>query len=269
MSSTFVAAAASSTSTSSSTFSSSSSASSCSSSVSSSTSSIDAKTSVSSSTIACQYDQIGSTYISAQDSFFSSRADFAEEFLRKQVSQLVKNGGKMVLDLGCGSGSDILAYEKLGAEAYGVDASKFMIEQAKNVLKHPERVVVAAVDKVTFSDRTFDGVVSRHGFHYQANWDHGYSEAYRVLKSKGLLALIVPNPEFDAKAMGKKLGSEFIVERPLFNGKVIVRYPHCSNYFTDFFKKHFKLISYTPYFQSEVEKESIPSAAALLAERID
>jgi SAM-dependent methyltransferase len=70
----------------------------------------------------------------------------------------VKNGNyKNILDLGCGNGKDIKIFESLGAKSvYGIDSSKFMINEAKKNSSNPKKLFVAEIEKTPFANSFFD-----------------------------------------------------------------------------------------------------------------
>lgn len=215
-----------------------------------------------------QYEQIGKSYIEGRASFFSGQEDWARTFLAEHLAPLQ---GKTVLDLGCGHGPDILIYEGLGATVHGIDASDYMVAEARKRVPHPDRIQVADIESLPFPDGMFDIVVSRFGFHYLKDFDKGYAEAARVLKPQGLLALILPYPLYDAQAMGRCYNEDFLVQIPLYNGAVTVTYPHhtMQDYLSPLFAQRFSLEDYGEYTQKEAPAnlQGLPSALAVAARK--
>ena len=79
-----------------------------------------------------QYDKIGERYIKLQKKFFTTKLDKPTEAMKKCLPDLK---GKIILDIGCGHGKDILLYEKLDAkEIWGMDSSQVMINEAKKLV---------------------------------------------------------------------------------------------------------------------------------------
>jgi len=63
--------------------------------------------------------------------------------------------GERILDVGCGSGNHILAFEKLGLEGSGVDPSPAMIEQARERLGVRCRLYRGEAEDLPFEDNEF------------------------------------------------------------------------------------------------------------------
>jgi SAM-dependent methyltransferase len=80
-----------------------------------------------------QYERIGRDFITGKEDHFSKKQDQAQLFIRNLLPDL---RGKSVLDVGCGHGRDVAFYETLGAsDVFGIDSSKFMIGEAKKIVK--------------------------------------------------------------------------------------------------------------------------------------
>ena len=110
-----------------------------------------------------QYNQVGDDYISARKNHGSIKQQRSKEFIFKNINLK----GKIVLDLGCGHGEDIIAFEKAGAkEIYGIDSSEIMISEAKKKAKTPEKLFVADILKLPFSENQFDTIFAKHSLHY-------------------------------------------------------------------------------------------------------
>lgn len=62
-----------------------------------------------------------------------------------------------ILDLGCGSGRDVMLFSKLGYEVIGVDLSEKLIEIAK--AKAPKaQFYIQDIRQIEFQENTFDGI---------------------------------------------------------------------------------------------------------------
>ncbi|HDS30219.1 MAG TPA: class I SAM-dependent methyltransferase [Firmicutes bacterium] len=106
--------------------------------------------------------------------------------------------GKLVLDLGCGPGGKTCGYVALNPERIiGVDISYDAIaqaEKARDILVHPEnrhKLEFACVDAedLPFPDEYFDVVTCSDSFEHFPNPQKVLSEARRVLKVNGLMAI--------------------------------------------------------------------------------
>ncbi|HEY8173868.1 MAG TPA: methyltransferase domain-containing protein [Dehalococcoidia bacterium] len=107
--------------------------------------------------------------------------------------------GKRAIVLGCGGGQDVVALERMGAVAVGVDISEEQITYAKKyAARHGAEnssFVVGSMDDLTrFDDASFDAAVSIHALAYVTDLERALFEAARVLKPGATLAIAVPHP---------------------------------------------------------------------------
>lgn len=218
-----------------------------------------------------QYDEIGPDYLTGQNNYFNNKEDPARILIAKCLPNL---NNKKVLDVGCGFGKDILTYEKLGAkEVYGVDPSKYMINEAKKIVKDKEKVVLGNVESMPYKDGQFDVVVSRFSLHYLKNLDKAYNEISRVLKKGGVFISVVHHPLLGFVQLGSKdYLKQDIIEMNLYNNKVKIKFYHhtIKNYFSEEFFKSFILdyVDEEPVSQSEYpNKNNIPGHIAFRAIR--
>ena len=101
------------------------------------------------------------------------------------------------LDVGCGNGQLSVALADAFAEVIGTDPSESQIASAK---RHPRvRYRIEAAESIGEPDQSLDLVVAAQAAHW-FDLDRFYSEARRVLKPGGVLALVsygVPELEGD------------------------------------------------------------------------
>ncbi len=192
-----------------------------------------------------QYNKIGKKYIKDQKEFYNKNKDHARVFIK---NNLPKFKGKMVLDVGCGSGSDILIYEKLGAKkVYGIDTSLNMINIARENVKNPEILSVCNIEKTEFKNNSFDVVISRFSLHYLKTFNKVYKEIARILKNGGILIFVAEHPvrDFELKQF-KSYESKEIVKYKIYDQKMTLRFwTHTfEEYFSKAFFKHFNILNF-------------------------
>lgn len=149
------------------------------------------------------WDAIAAAY---QDQIFGER--YGERFmwswaLSEDDLQLLDDvRGKRALVLGCGGGQDVVALDRMGAIAVGIDQSRKQIAYAKAyALRHDAlnaSFVEGTVEDLSrFDDESFDVAVSAHALNYVERIEDCLRETYRVLKPGSVLAISARHP-FDA-----------------------------------------------------------------------
>jgi SAM-dependent methyltransferase len=114
--------------------------------------------------------------------------DFFREIKRRSYALLDPHPGESMLDVGCGTGDDVLALARLvGPEgrAVGVDASATMIAEATRRAAETEvaaEFVRMDARRLTFPDATFDGVRAERLLQHVPDPDAALAEMVRVAK---------------------------------------------------------------------------------------
>lgn len=104
-----------------------------------------------------------------------------------------------ILDIGCGSGFFANLARETGADVTGFDATEQLIEEAK--LRNPSiKFLTGEMEELPFADKAFDVVTGFNSFQYAANVKNALTEAKRVLKSKGILAVMIWGNKEDCEA---------------------------------------------------------------------
>lgn len=125
---------------------------------------------------------------------FRKRSDFFVE----QVLPLIPVPGHW-LDAGCGSGYFSRMLTASGLNVHGIDASRPMVEMARELAGEASLSDVLVFDPVTtverlpFPDRHFDGCLCLSVLEYLDHPNLCLDELQRVLKPGGLLILSVPH----------------------------------------------------------------------------
>jgi SAM-dependent methyltransferase len=102
-----------------------------------------------------------------------------------------------VLELGSGAARGLVTLARLGARPAGVEISERQLAHAAKVVGDAGagiRLVQGSAEALPFAAESFDVVVSDHGAIALARPEHAVAEAARVLRGRGLLAVLVPSP---------------------------------------------------------------------------
>jgi ubiquinone/menaquinone biosynthesis C-methylase UbiE len=115
---------------------------------------------------------------------------------RMRVLELVAaHPGMRILDLACGPGTlarRLAAQVAPGGEVMGVDLAPGMIEIAREAAIPNARFEVMDVERLSFSDGSFDAAVCGHGLQFMPDLVAALREIRRVLRPKARFAASVP-----------------------------------------------------------------------------
>lgn len=138
-----------------------------------------------------------------------------EQKVRSQmvISMLDAKPDELILDVGCGTGRDLIELVKTGCKCIGIDFSGKMIEESKKELS---KNGITAVELETgdatnlrFPDRMFDKVFASEVLEHIPDYNRAISEMARVLKPSGCLVITTPNRRsiygFDRYVIREKL----------------------------------------------------------------
>lgn len=101
------------------------------------------------------------------------------------------HAGERVLEVGCGSGCDLLQFAKHGATATGVDIADMHLELARRRVGDRATVVKADMRRLPFPDASFDYVYSHGVLHHCSEPEQAAAEMLRVLRPGGRLNIHV------------------------------------------------------------------------------
>jgi len=102
-----------------------------------------------------------------------------------EVAEFRNHGGDRVLEIGCGTGCDLLQFAKHGAIATGVDITASHLELARQRVGNRATVMEADGRKLPFPESSFDYVYSHGVLHHSDQPEKIVQELLRVLRPGG------------------------------------------------------------------------------------
>lgn len=103
------------------------------------------------------------------------------------VAEFQKHAGEHVLEIGCGTGADLLQYAKHGAIATGVDLTERHVDLARKRLGNLAIIHQADMRCLPFEDESFDYVYSHGVLHHSDEPERVVREIFRVLRPGGTI----------------------------------------------------------------------------------
>ena len=108
-----------------------------------------------------------------------------------QVLRRLKQKNPKVLDIGCGRGLLLRAFQQNGCDVTGTEFSDGACRFARDVLKLPVRV--GLLDELKFPENSFDVVVMWHVLEHISDPRPMVAEVARILRPGGIFLVAVPN----------------------------------------------------------------------------
>lgn len=103
--------------------------------------------------------------------------------------------GKEVLEIGCGTGRDLIRFMHQGANVYGIDFSEKSVVLARERLRvfgfDTRHIIMGDAEALPFFGNQFDFVYSWGVLHHTPNIEKAISEMYRVLKPSGEICVML------------------------------------------------------------------------------
>ena len=99
-----------------------------------------------------------------------------------EVAEFTKHAGERVLEIGCGTGCDLLQFAKHGAHATGVDITSEHLRLARERVQGLAEVKKADATQLPFADNEFDYVYSHGVIHHIEKPRRVIDEILRVLR---------------------------------------------------------------------------------------
>ena len=104
--------------------------------------------------------------------------------------------GMLVLDVGCGTGTNLELYQKAGCRVSGIDTSPSMLEEAQKELGNRAELRLGDASRMPYPDCAFDLVTAMLTFHEMPGSIRSavLSEIVRVVKEDGRILIIDFHP---------------------------------------------------------------------------
>lgn len=112
----------------------------------------------------------------------------------QEMAEFERWGGRLVLEVGCGMGTDLRQFSRARANVVGIDLTWSGIRMAKRSFELfglQGDFVVADAEALPFSARTFDLVYSNGVIHHTPDTPAAVREIYRVTKAAGEARVMV------------------------------------------------------------------------------
>lgn len=124
------------------------------------------------------------------------------KLLRKNISLFPFKEDGNLLDVGCGSGSTLLYWQKMGWSTYGVEIGKAAVAFARGKMNLD--VFEGTLFEAKYLRNFFDVIMFNNTLEHMHNPTKMLREASRILKDEGLLMISVPNTEcIDSRVCGR------------------------------------------------------------------
>jgi ubiquinone/menaquinone biosynthesis C-methylase UbiE len=158
---------------------------------------------------------------------------------------------KMLLDVGCGDGFDILKFKRRGANVYGIDASTMMVDLARRNVSGVE-INAGLMEEIPYPDSFFDMVLSKYVLQTSRDVPRVLGEMERVLKPGGLLVYLSVHPirQFlEKKKHPKDYFLQEEIESVFFGGTVTAEEPThtISEYLNSQFFERYDLLHFNEH----------------------
>ena len=104
--------------------------------------------------------------------------------------------GMKVLDVGCGTGNNLMLYRQTGCSVYGIDLSPSMLEIARTKLAEGAELQLGDASKMPYQDNFFDLVITMFALHEMSSEIRPLvmTEMIRVTKQEGKVLIIDFHP---------------------------------------------------------------------------
>lgn len=117
--------------------------------------------------------------------FYSEEVRYSCYPWLREAAEFQSHCGEKVLEVGCGTGSDLLQFARHGAHAFGIDITQQHVALAQKRLGDLGEIRLADGRQIPFPDATFDYIYSHGVIHHSDDPSKMAREILRVLKPGG------------------------------------------------------------------------------------
>jgi SAM-dependent methyltransferase len=102
-----------------------------------------------------------------------------------EAAEFARHSGERVLEVGCGTGCDLLQFARNGARAVGLDVTPEHLRLAQQRVGNAAQLVPGSATAIPFPDGHFDYVYSHGVLHHIDQPRRAVEEIFRVLRPGG------------------------------------------------------------------------------------
>lgn len=134
-------------------------------------------------------------------------------FMAKNFFKASNRSEIRVLELGCGSGCNLVFLSKEGFQAYGIDQSFWALKISKSLLEANQcsaELITQCATSLSFEDNFFDACFESNCIHCNTSEDVGliFKEIHRVLKPGGKFFGILASDRSEDFEKGKEIDAQ-------------------------------------------------------------
>lgn len=140
---------------------------------------------------------------------------FGQERRLDFIRRFVRLDGATVLDVGCGIGTYVRAFQRFTPRAYGIDIDSDRVHQGSRTVPG---LAVAVSEHLPFKENVFDLVLLNEVIEHVRDDAATLREAWRVTRRGGTIAIYAPNRLYPFETHGVYIGPRYIFGNiPLVN----------------------------------------------------
>jgi ubiquinone/menaquinone biosynthesis C-methylase UbiE len=137
-----------------------------------------------------------------------------EEQLIARLLQPVR--GERILDIGCGTGRNLVSFLEMGFDVAGLDASPYMLDIARKKLAHRAELFKGFAEDLPFEDNSFDVATLITTLEFVDDAQKALEEACRVARNRIFLGVLNPYAVKGIERRVKGIFSKSIFNRAKF-----------------------------------------------------